>query len=496
MKNRNAIIFAICLLLNIGGCSFVKTGPVENDIGKSNAVIVPQPRGYRDPLAEMERIHTELDKYRSVLDAPISIGNKAQERYFSYVEAVDQSMDDQQNIEDQLIKNGELELVPGQSYHFSLESFCVFGKSPRPVKGDGFRISEINGPAKNYLPFILENYSQKEIPQYEMQRLIWGLLSGLKFDQLSDRDKSILKLFYPDAEARFGNQAIIDVATRVFDEFIPDSIKSQVDYVRDLKSDFLKYQDNFQELESIMAPIESRSPIPLGWIKTEAGYYIKLTNEGSYTNISVEIYVPDDFAVKEDRSPQSLKQLVFAPWKYVALPGSGQRLAMSSKVIKYKGKKEEDLCAEIRSWKSKKCRELTVNDREKIIKISAPANFPRTRYVSPPDSTKPIEVETDCSHFTNEIYHRIGIDFPYVPTSLVRCLKYFKEVSTNEAKPGDLILYKGHIAIYTGNSHAVSATKTRGFATKSVNNEKFQSSIKIYPMDIFGKGRFIKWSCN
>jgi hypothetical protein len=164
MKNINAIFFATYLLLNIGGCSFIKTGPVENDISKSNAVIVPLPVEYRDPLAEIEKNQTELDKYRSALDAPISIGNKAQERYFSYIEAVDQSMDDQQNIEDQLIKNGELGLVPGQSYHFSLESFCVFGKSPRPVKGDGFRISEINGPAKNYLPFILGNYSQITTP--------------------------------------------------------------------------------------------------------------------------------------------------------------------------------------------------------------------------------------------------------------------------------------------------------------------------------------------
>jgi cell wall-associated NlpC family hydrolase len=330
-----------------------------------------------------------------------------------------------------------------------------------------------------------------------MQNLIWGLLSGLKFNQLSDRNKSILKLFYPDAEARFGNQAITDVATRIFDEFIPDSIKSQVDYVRDLKSDFLKYQDNFQELESIMAPIESRSPIPLGWIKTEEGYYIKLTNEGSYTNISVEIYVPDDLEVKEDRSPQSLKQLVFAPWKYVALPGSGQRLAMSSKVIKYKGKKEEDLCTKIKSWRSKKCREFTTNDREKIIQISDPKNFPHTRYASPPDITKPIEVETDCSHFINEIYRRVGIDFPYVPTSLMRCLKYFKEVSNEEAKPGDLILYPKHVGILNKNGKIINSRVggRQRLSTRHYGEEGFVPSIAELELSSFGKPTFYKWSC-
>jgi hypothetical protein len=100
---------------------------------------------------------------------------KAQERYFSYIEARDQALDAQQTTEEQLSKDGELELVPGRSYHFFLESFCVFGKSPRPVNGDGFRISEVSGPAKNYLPYMLENYSKKYISQDEMQRLIWGL---------------------------------------------------------------------------------------------------------------------------------------------------------------------------------------------------------------------------------------------------------------------------------------------------------------------------------
>jgi len=494
-KKLNAVI-AILLSVSLGSCSSISTGPVDNKIENNNSTIVSEPKGYLDPLVEIEKIQDKLEEFSYSLDAPISIGNKAQERYFSYVEARDQALDDQQVIEEQLIKDGELELVPGKSYHFFLESFCVFGKSPRPVNGDGFRISEISGPAKNYLPYMLENYSKKNISQDEMQRLIWGLLSGLKYDELSNQNKSLLKIFYPDAEIRFGNQAILNMATKIIDGFIPEHIRSQIEYLRELKDGFIKYQDNYKELESIMAPIISRPPIPLGWIKSEEGYYIKLTSEGSYSKISVEIYVPEDIENKEQRTPQSVKKLVFSPWKYVALPGSGQRLVMSSKAIKHKGIKEKDPCNKIKAWKSKKCRELTTEDRDKIIKISDPENFPKTRYVSPPDATRPIEVETDCSHFANEIYRRTGIDYPYVPTSLMRCLKYFKEVSMDEAKSGDLVLYKGHIAIYTANNHTVSATRAGEYATKSVDHEKFKSSIKIYPIDIFGKGRFVKWSCN
>ena len=494
-KKLNAVMI-ILLSISLGSCSVISTGPVDNEID-NNSAIVSEPKGYLDPLVEIEKIQDKLEKLSYSLDAPISIGNKAQERYFSYIEARDQALDAQQTTEEQLSKDGELELVPGRSYHFFLESFCVFGKSPRPVNGDGFRISEVSGPAKNYLPYMLENYSKKYISQDEMQRLIWGLLSGLKYDELSDQNKSLLKIFYPDAETRFGNQAIVNMTTKIIDGFIPEHIRSQIEYLRDLKDDFIKYQDNYKELESIMAPIISRPPIPLGWIKSEEGYYIKLTSEGSYSRISVEIYAPEDLESKEQRTPQSVKKLVFSPWKYVALPGSGQRLAMSSKAIKQKGSVEKNPCKKIKAWKSKKCRELTEADRDKIIKISNPENFPQTRYASPPDTTKPIEVETDCSHFTNEIYRRAGIDFPYVPTSLMRCLEYFKEVSIDEAKPGDLILYPKHVGILNKNGKVVSSRigGSQRLSTRHYNETGFIQSIAELQLKSFGKPAFFRWEC-
>ena len=65
-----------------------------------------------------------------------------------------------------------------------------------------------------------------------MQELIWGLLSGLKYDELSYKNKSLLRIFYPDAKTRFGNQAIVNIATKIIDGFIPEYMKSQMDYPR------------------------------------------------------------------------------------------------------------------------------------------------------------------------------------------------------------------------------------------------------------------------
>lgn len=483
--------------MSISNCSTITTGPVDNEIDKSEMLIVEAPLKYIDPLIEIQNFQERQEIYRSSLDEPISINNQSQERYFSYDEALVSKKEELEDVNIQLTKNGELNLIPGRSYHFSLESFCVLGKSPRPVKGDGFRISEMNGPAKSYLPYMLEHYSQKEISQNEMQNLIWALLSGLKFDELSDKNQSLLRLFYPDASRLFGNQAMLNMATKIIDEFLPDNIKSQLDYLSGLKDDFLKFQDNFKELESIMAPIESRSPIPVGWMKTEEGYYIKLTSDGGYTNVSVEIYVPDDLEAKDQRSPQSFKKLTFVPWKFIALPGSGQRLALSSKVKKYKLKSEISYCEKLNKWKPKNCKELTELEKEKILSISDPINFPSARYVSPPSKHVPIETEVDCSHFTHEIYHRLGIDFPYVSTSVMRCLNNFKEVSESEARPGDLVLCRIHVGILDKEGRVISATKggERKRSTFIRTDVDFLPSITKYNIKTFGPFRFLRWSC-
>lgn len=63
----------------------------------------------------------------------------------------------------------------------------------------------------------------------------------------------------------------------------------------------------------------------------------------------------------------------------------------------------------------------------------------------------------DCSGFTSYVYAHFGISIPsysYAQRSVG------KEVSYSNAKPGDLICYAGHVAIYMGNGKIVHAKGT------------------------------------
>jgi cell wall-associated NlpC family hydrolase len=59
--------------------------------------------------------------------------------------------------------------------------------------------------------------------------------------------------------------------------------------------------------------------------------------------------------------------------------------------------------------------------------------------------------ELDCSHLVHKAYAEAGLTFPYTRTAdydAVLVGSYFAPTSADELKPGDLLLYSGHVGIY------------------------------------------------
>lgn len=69
----------------------------------------------------------------------------------------------------------------------------------------------------------------------------------------------------------------------------------------------------------------------------------------------------------------------------------------------------------------------------------------------------------DCSGFVMSVYKHFGIELPHSSYSLRSC---GKEVTYGQARPGDLICYDGHVAIYIGGGKIVGAqSKKLGITT-------------------------------
>lgn len=303
------------------GCA---SGPVTTQIDTSKNPVVQNPKDFQSPVTAIQKFSTKLE----------SLSGKEKELK-ELVQGSLKALVMQQNaVASELKDTSRLKLKPGFSYDFTLESFCVHAGVERPIKGDGLFLGDIEGAAKSWLPQIASQYKLKKIPQNETQILIWSLLSGLRFDELSFENRKNLIKFFPDAAIRFGNSEVENSAKSFLLSQIPSEIlsaKSKFDEYKNLLQDA---NSKFSDIEQILSPESSRSsPIPVGWLKHKDGYYIHLEADG-YQQVRVKIYAP------ESLNPETY----FNPSKHVVLPGEGQRLGLSSSVTeRYKEKSNQEM---------------------------------------------------------------------------------------------------------------------------------------------------------
>lgn len=75
---------------------------------------------------------------------------------------------------------------------------------------------------------------------------------------------------------------------------------------------------------------------------------------------------------------------------------------------------------------------------------------------------------TDCSGFVTAIYHHFGIDLPRGVNMFGYDTSLYDVVSESELEPGDVIMYDGHVGIYTGTGkEIIHAASTRLGVIKS-----------------------------
>ena len=218
----------------------------------------------------------------------------------------DESLEAEQDaLESEIEQTGELGLDVGRSYSFDLESYCVHAGVARPAHGDGLRIAPMRGAATSWIADILRTQGIKDVPQNQVQYLIWALLSDVRFDELSSEDQATLLRFYPDAATRFGNRRLERLASGALQNIFPD-LPDSISSLADLRGQILGLRDNAQALEALLAPDSGRTQsLEVGWFKMDEGYFIHVTADG-FSQVHFDLYVPPSVGV---RNPSSVQRL-------------------------------------------------------------------------------------------------------------------------------------------------------------------------------------------
>ena len=85
----------------------------------------------------------------------------------------------------------------------------------------------------------------------------------------------------------------------------------------------------------------------------------------------------------------------------------------------------------------------------------------------------------DCSGFVMKVYENFGVTLPH--SSKADRTEGYAVESLEDALPGDLICYSGHVALYMGNDQIVHASNSKtGIIVSKVNYRKILAIRRIY----------------
>lgn len=304
------------LFFCFSACSM--SGSVTTELENAYPV-VKSPTEFQSPV-EALRLFFHAIRERGLLEKLKQ--NRLSEEESIFLETAQVLLKEQLRREKALSADQVIGIEPGHSYSFDLESFCVNAGHDRPLDGDGFRAGPLDGKAREWLPTIINAYKAESIPQRRTQTLVWHLLAGARFDDLSFQEKTDLLKMDPKAAIHFGNRLVEEKAKDLFWQYAPSELQSFKDQVDDYSELFRDTKNSYEDISEVLAPMPSRiEPVSMGWVRAPQGYLIRLKSLNAYSSVRAEIYVPPSISSS------------FKPSKILALPAQGQRLAVSANAL-------------------------------------------------------------------------------------------------------------------------------------------------------------------
>jgi len=228
-------------------------------------------------------------------------------------------------------------LQPG-AYEAVIQSFCLHAGAHGPSTGDGYLYAPLKGAKAPVIRSLLRGIaSHPEIPQQDVQSLIWAIEARAKLSELSPKlQQTAFSLLTRKEIADLNGGAlgmIPDPLLKRALASLPPEIRSICELQARLRSGLSDPTVSFPEIERIAmaaGPAPPSGPvIPRGrWSAHPGGFFVRYLPSG-YSQTRLEVYVPR----KQLCGPASAAQLAieFDPTMDVAVPANtnAQRLGLS-----------------------------------------------------------------------------------------------------------------------------------------------------------------------
>lgn len=230
---------------------------------------------------------------------------------------------------------GGFVLAPGY-YRMHAQSYCLHAGTYGPGGGDGYLYGPLKGSAREAVNSILQNsVAHPDIPQHDIQLLLWAIVSRAKFENLDMRLKGVAARLLSKKQLATLNRSALGVLTSpqlsAVTGGMPGPLRTIVEAESRMRGLLTTPGSSYSEIERVavlggIAPRgEGSIDVPASrWSKHPDGYWVRYKPNG-YSNTWVEIWVPQGSAGVGK---------TYDPAAAIAVPvnTSRQRLAQSGRV--------------------------------------------------------------------------------------------------------------------------------------------------------------------
>jgi hypothetical protein len=211
-------------------------------------------------------------------------------------------------------ENGSFVLERPGLYVFRAQSYCLQAGAYAPGEergGSGYLFAPQKGPQAEIVRKALHgSFCHPEIPQGDIQMLLWAIIARTKISDMSPEMKlTASKLLTPKElfELNGGALALIpeDVMDKAF-EAVPDPVRRVLKAEAKLRRKLTEGSATYEELERIavlhgVPPAEKEDrEVPWGrWSYHPDGYFVRYF-PNSYREVRIELSIPEPLEIERD----------------------------------------------------------------------------------------------------------------------------------------------------------------------------------------------------
>jgi hypothetical protein len=194
-------------------------------------------------------------------------------------------------------EDGGLLLEPGV-YAATVRSYCLHTGTHGPGSGDGYLHAPLKGSRSGIVRSILHNSSvHPEIPQEDVQLLVWNVLVGMKPDTFSPDQEAAARKLLSSQELlalRGGALGVIpgDALEKVL-AGLPPAVQGPLRASNELRALFARGGASYEEIEriAVLPPSGEEGDVPRGrWSRHPGGFFVRYLPE-DYRRTRVEVLV-------------------------------------------------------------------------------------------------------------------------------------------------------------------------------------------------------------